>query len=283
MIERGHVYIAQPPLYRVKIGKSERYVKDDEELESFLLELTGQNFRLDNSAQGTITGEALIDWLRGYKRSEGLIQRMGRRYDEDVARALRGLPTLDEPDFVNVPAVEAWAEQLRQVLAKLPEAGVQYDVQAHPAASGQPLEIVTTRMAHGSEYTVVWPQEFFESAEYARLVSTGQALAALWQDDTVIVRGERRIEADSAVEACILLDKEARRGLTVQRYKGLGEMNPGQLWETTLDPASRRLMQVRIEDAEGAQDIFTTLMGDEVEPRRDFIVANALHAVNVDI
>nr|MBV6629367.1 DNA topoisomerase (ATP-hydrolyzing) subunit B [Oceanococcus sp. HetDA_MAG_MS8] len=283
LIERGHVYIAQPPLYRVKIGKSERYVKDDQELEDFLLELTGQNFRIEHSAEGTITGNALIDWLRAYKRSEGLIQRMGRRYDEDVARALRGLPMLNEPDFVNSDVVHAWAEQLRQVMASLPEAGVQYEVQAHPAASGQPLEIVTTRMAHGSEYTVIWPQEFFESAEYSRLVTTGQSLDALWQDDSVIIRGERRIEAGNAIEACLLLDKEARRGLTVQRYKGLGEMNPGQLWETTLDPESRRLMQVRIEDAEGAQDIFTTLMGDEVEPRRDFIVENALHAVNVDI
>ena len=283
LIERGHVYIAQPPLYRVKIGKSERYVKDDQELEDFLLELIGENFRLDNASQGTVTGSDLIEWLRCYKRSEALIQRMGRRYDEDVARALRGLPTLNEPDFVNAEAVSAWKEQLRQVLADLPEAGVQYDVQAHPAASGQPLEVVTTRMAHGSEYTVVWPQEFFESAEYARLVNTGQTLDSMWQNDTVIMRGERRIEAASAIHACLLLDKEARRGLTVQRYKGLGEMNPGQLWETTLDPASRRLMQVRIEDAEGAQDIFTTLMGDEVEPRRNFIVENALHAVNVDI
>ena len=283
LIERGHVFIAQPPLYKVKLGKSERYVKDDNALSSFLLELIGENYRIDGSALGTLSGESLVNWLREQERNETLIQRLGRRYDAQVARVLRDLPTLEEARFADAAAVNAWAAQLQAGLDAQDEPGVRYTVELRPAGAGQSLELLTTRIAHGSEFSVVWPQDFFEGAEYARLSAAGDSLAAGWGEGASLCRGERQLPARSAAEAVALMTKDVRRGMAIQRYKGLGEMNPAQLWETTLDPKTRRLMQVRIEDAETAQDIFTTLMGDEVEPRRDFIVSNALNAANIDI
>ena len=288
LIERGHVYIAQPPLYRVKLGKSERYVKDDNELAEFLFELCGEQYRIEGAAletadQGTLATKALVDWLRQQDRINTLIARLGRRYDEAVARELRDLPLLDETRFGDAAAVQAWAESLQQALDAREEKGVQYRIEARPQQGEQPFELRSTRVAHGSEYTVVWPQSFFASAEYERLQAGGAQLAAGWGPEAKLMKGDRELEANSAEEAIARIARDVRRGMTIKRYKGLGEMNPAQLWETTLDPASRRLMQVRIEDAEGAQDIFTTLMGDEVEPRRNFIVENALHAGNIDI
>ncbi len=283
LIERGHVYIAQPPLYRVKHGKSERYVKDDAALSDFLLEMIGENFRIEGTANGVLAGDELIAWLRDFDRSNTLINRLGRRYDATVARAMRAHAQLVEAQWSSSDQLAGWAESLQAMLNRDADDGVSYTVTAHPAAADGAMEILTTRTAHGSEFTVVWPQEFFASPEYDRLVTSGKRLQEGWGESAALYRGERLIEAGSPRKAIAQMDREVRRGLSIQRYKGLGEMNPGQLWETTLDPEQRRLLQVRIEDAETAQEIFTTLMGDEVEPRRDFIVENALNAANIDI
>lgn len=283
LIERGHVYIAQPPLYRVKHGKSERYVKDDEELSKFLLEMLGENFRIEGSSRGTLAGGELISWLENNDRRQLMISRLGRRYDADVARRLSDAPKLKEADFSVAENLTSWTAELEMALNAGGDDTVRYTVSARPSTDEQTMEVLTVRYAHGSEFTVVWPQEFFESPEYERLIQSGVELHEGWGESARLYRGDREIVADSVEQAIHQMDREVRRGLSIQRYKGLGEMNPEQLWETTLDPKTRRLMQVRIEDAEAAQDIFTTLMGDEVEPRRDFIVENALNVSNIDI
>lgn len=283
LIERGHVYIAQPPLYRVKHGKSERYVKDDADLSKYLLDLIGENFRIENAAEGTLSGDELVQWLRDNERVQQLINRLGRRYDAGVAVALRQTEALTESIWTNADHLAAWSDTLLQVINKNAEDGVRFEIETRAATAETEMEVRTTRIAHGSEFTVVWPQSFFDSPEYERLVAGGRRLEQGWGEDARLYRGEREIAADGPLEAIHKMDREVRRGLSIQRYKGLGEMNPEQLWETTLDPNTRRLMQVRIDDAESAQEIFITLMGDEVEPRRDFIVENALNVANIDV
>ena len=158
-----------------------------------------------------------------------------------------------------------------------------YEVQMKPAQDGHPMHLQVTRQSHGIPHVFVWHEDFFTSREYKRMADLGSELLALIEPGAKIRRGEREQDIESFEEAFTWLMSEAKRGQHVQRYKGLGEMNPEQLWETTMDPQGRRLMQVKIDDAVAADQIFTTLMGDHVEPRREFIEKNALMASNLDV
>jgi DNA gyrase subunit B len=284
LIERGHIYIAQPPLYKVKRGKTETYVKDEIELNALLLSSALDAASLQVAAGAApITGTALEQLARKYMEVQAIIRRWARRYDERLLDALIYQPevtleSFDRPGFLN-----GWCVALAQTLNAAADSSRSFRADVRPASDGHAARIVVHRTEHGSVTDKHLPREFFESAEYHRIADLGRTLAGLIGPGAVVARGDDRLEVGSFKEAMRWLFDQARKGQAIQRYKGLGEMNPEQLWDTTINPQTRRLMQVRIDDAVAADEIFTTLMGDQVEPRREFIEKNALAVSNLDV
>jgi len=284
LIEAGYVYIAQPPLYKVKSGKQEYYVKDDRELANYLLRLALSNAKLSVSAGAPpIAEDALGELARRYMTLLEDVDRLTRRYDPATLMEMTYLSPVTEAMFADAQAMSEWADQLQTRLDAREETRHRYEVQVQPGSAEHPLHLQVTRYSHGVPHTFVWHEDFFTGDEYQRMTTLGNELLELMGDGASVSRGERSETVVSFGEAYEWLLEEAKRGQHVQRYKGLGEMNPDQLWETTMDPDSRRLMQVKIDDAVGADQIFTTLMGDHVEPRREFIERNALMVSNLDI
>ena len=283
LIERGHIYIAQPPLYKIKKGKQEHYVKDDAELVAYLssMALDGAALHLSPDAP-PLQGPGLETLIKKYTEVMAIIQRLGRRYDERVLEQLLYSAPLVAAELDNLDRVDAWMTTLARRLVGAPEAP-RYTLSLAHEADQPGWEIRVARRHHGVDTVRVLQRDFFESAEYRRIAGLGAELADLVGEGAFVVRGEKRQPVNSFREAVEWLMAEARKGQAIQRYKGLGEMNPGQLWDTTVNPETRRLMQVRIEDAVAADDIFTTLMGDQVEPRREFIEKNALTVANLDV
>src|SRR5688572_17470570 len=284
LIERGHIYIAQPPLYKVKRGKQEQYVKDDNELNQWLLNTALENAALFvNAGAPPLQGTGLEMLARKYNEVQAIIKRWSRRYDDRLLEQLVYIPEVSVTDFDNTDWIRGWSRQLNDRLNALDDGTRTYRVEFRTASDGHAARIVVNKAEHGSNTTRFLPREFFESAEYQRISDLARTLAGLIGEGAYVMRGDDRHDIGSFKVAMKWLFDQARKGQTIQRYKGLGEMNPEQLWETTIDPASRRLMQVRIEDAVAADDIFTTLMGDQVEPRREFIEKNALSVANLDV
>ncbi|HET9388808.1 MAG TPA: DNA gyrase subunit B [Steroidobacteraceae bacterium] len=284
LIERGHVYIAQPPLYKVKRGKQESYVKDETELDAVLLNTALENAELHvNSAAPPLQGSGLEMLARQYMEVQAIIKRWSRRYDDRLLEQLIYMPVVTPADFDRVEWLRGWAQELHQRLNSLDDGTRTYRVETRGASDGHGARVLIHKTEHGTASNKYLPREFFESAEYQRIAELARTLAGLIGEGAHVVRGSERHEIGSFKEAMKWLFDQARRGQTIQRYKGLGEMNPEQLWETTINPESRRLMQVRIDDAVAADDIFTTLMGDQVEPRREFIEKNALSVMNLDV
>jgi DNA gyrase subunit B len=283
LIERGHIYIAQPPLYKVKRGKHEQYVKDDSELASLLLKSALEDAVLEpGGLGGPISGAALEDLAGHYMRTMALIKRWSRRYDAAFLEKLIYAPAVDAALLGDAAGLARWSEALVATL-NADDGGARYALEIRKDKATGTLGLKQTRTHHGVGTERVVPNEFFTGAEYRTLVELGARLVGLVGEGASVIRGERKAEVRSFKQALNWLLDEARRGQNIQRYKGLGEMNPEQLQETTMDPAKRRLLQVKIEDAYKADEIFTTLMGDEVEPRRDFIEKNALEAANIDV
>ncbi len=283
LVERGHIYIAQPPLYKVKKGKQERYVKDDAELGAYLLQtaLEGAELRVNPDAP-PITGEALESLALAWDVVNRSIQRLERRYPREVLEKMITMPPVNDAMRLDARAMQDWLEELAGRLDSTDSGGVRYRLGLQPRADGDPVvRIEMERHGVTSEYLL--PLDFFDSAEYHAMRDLGAKINDLLEPGACIRRGERKREVQSFREAMEWLMEEAARGQNIQRYKGLGEMNPEQLAETTMDPATRRLLQVRIEDAIAADEIFTTLMGDQVEPRREFIEQNALLVSNLDV
>jgi DNA gyrase subunit B len=284
LIERGHIYIAQPPLYKIKKGKQEQYVKDDAELSENLLRTALDGAILIPAGDGSpLTGKALEDLARGHMAVMALIERLSRRYDAALLERLIHLPPLDEERLRDAGWLSEWAKTLIEPLNSESSEHPVYAAAIEPRMNGEGHGICVTRRTHSLDRHIRLTAEFFGSTEYASLVRLGARLAGLFDNGAEVRRGDRAREARNFREVMDWLLEDARRGQHIQRYKGLGEMNPEQLWETTMDPATRRLLQVRVEDAIAADEIFTTLMGDQVEPRRDFIEQNALDALNLDI
>jgi DNA gyrase subunit B len=284
LIERGHVYIAQPPLYKVKRGKQESYVKDDNELDAVLLNTALENAALHVNTQAPpIQGSGLEMLARKYMQVQAIIKRWSRRYDDRLLDQLIYMPEVAPANFDRAEWLRGWTQELHQRLNGLDDGTRTYRVEVREASDGHPARVLIHKTEHGTSTTKYLPREFFESAEYQRIADLARTLAGLIGEGAHVTRGEDRQEVGSFKEAMKWLFDQARRGQTIQRYKGLGEMNPEQLWETTINPESRRLMQVKIEDAVAADDIFTTLMGDQVEPRREFIEKNALSVTNLDV
>lgn len=284
LVEAGCVYIAQPPLYKVKSGKQEYYVKDDHELNNYLLQLALNKAELI-VADGAppITDSALADLARRYADLLAIIERMTRRYDPATLYEMTYLPRISTDLFSDHAGMQNWAEILQARLDARNEPRHTYDVQIKAATETRPLHLEVTRYSHGVPHVFVWHEDFFASTEYAKISDFGNELKELIGEGATIRRGEKEQAVSSFDQAYRWLLEQARHGQHIQRYKGLGEMNPDQLWETTMDPNSRRLLQVKIDDAVAADEIFTTLMGDYVEPRREFIEHNALMVSNLDI
>ena len=291
LIERGHVYIAQPPLYKIKRGKQEVYVKDDTELNDYLLTSALDKAELHVTAEApALSGVALESLAKDFIAVENIIVRLTNRYDEVVLRALETLPEVTAEIAEDLDALDEWAAALSEALPKSEgDRATNGASMSYTAAlergdeDGEGVRIAITRIQHGIGTTRYLPREFFETNEYGHIMALSRKLSELVGEGAYVKRGERQASVEAFGEAVDWLMSEARRGQSIQRYKGLGEMNPDQLWDTTVNPETRRLMQVKIEDGVKADEIFTTLMGDQVEPRREFIEKNALTVANLDV
>jgi len=276
MVERGHIYIAQPPLYKVKKGKQEHYVKDDTELENYLLQISLTNAELISSADTPpIKGTALERLARKYLQVEASIRKLKRLYSE---KALREVSTLPKLDFAaaSKDEINSWCQALTKNLGPGAEAKL-----ANEAIEDKKIKIKFVN--HGVEQVVYFDKLFFNSLDYQNMQELRTELEGLIGQESYIKRGDNQMPINSFSQAVDWLMQQGKKGQQIQRYKGLGEMNADQLWETTMDPETRRMMQVTIADAIAADEIFTTLMGDQVEPRREFIEDNALSVSNLDI
>jgi DNA gyrase subunit B len=283
LIERGHIYIAQPPLYKVKKGKQENYVKDDLELNALLLSTAIQDAALHvNAAAPPLSGLGLESLARQYVEVQAIVKRWARRYDDRFLEQLLYVPTMSLEAFDRIDGLRDWCRSMEQRLNALDDVSRRYRVSVETLPAGA-HRIDLQRFEHGLSSAKHIQREFFDSAEYLRIAELGRTLSDLIAPGAFVQRGDEKLEVASFKTAINWLFDQAKKGQVIQRYKGLGEMNAEQLWETTINPETRRLMQVRIEDAVAADDIFTTLMGDAVEPRREFIEKNALQVSNLDV
>jgi DNA gyrase subunit B len=286
LIERGHVYIAQPPLYKVKKGKQEQYLKDELELNNYFLQsaLDGASLHVNEDAPG-LTGKGLEDLSRSYLAVATGIDRLSRRYDKEFLEKLIYMPKFDDSVFQNKDSLQLWISEIEGRLNT--DLGISQSctvkwIESDESNKGED-GLLINRKVHGIGNDHIIPLSFFATIEYRRIVELGEKLIDLLGEGAFVRRGEKSQRVVSFKQALEWLMDEAKRGQHVQRYKGLGEMNPDQLWETTMNAESRRLLQVSIEDAVAADQIFSTLMGDQVEPRRDFIETHALTVENLDI
>lgn len=311
LIRRGHVYIAQPPLYKVKKGKQERYVKDDAELNTYLLQLALEGAKLHVSEDAPAISDTSLEALaREYMRVDLLFNRLQRTFGREVLEALINIAPLAEGAVSEAESLRAYGDVLvTQLNRTLPDnahfrATVEQEViaveapesesdddeagvadEAPPAVTQEdPLySLILMRQVHGNTHETRLDSRFLRSVDYRSIAELATKLDGMLGEGAFVQRGERRESVAVFRDAMVWLIAESKRGLSIQRYKGLGEMNPEQLWETTMDPQARRMLQVSIEDAIAADDVFDTLMGDQVEPRRDFIERNALSVSNLDI
>jgi DNA gyrase subunit B len=284
IVKRGHIYIAQPPLYKVKRGKQERYVKDDAELNTYMLQTALDGARLCVSEGAPpISEKALGDITTHYAQVMLTIRRLSKRFHPAVLEQLIYMPILGSGELRDTAAVEEWFAELQRRLQAIDGADTRYQVRLEFNTDQIQWKARIAENTHSLSTTRDLTPEFFHSGEYQSIVALGERLIGLIGTGAVIERGERRAEVGSFKMAYQWLMEEAKRGQQIQRYKGLGEMNPDQLWETTMNPESRRMLKVQIEDAVAADEIFTTLMGDQVEPRREFIERHALSVANLDV
>jgi DNA gyrase subunit B len=280
LVERGHVYIAQPPLYKVKHGKDERYLKDDLEEAGYMMQIALNDATLVPVENGTpISGDALAELVRKYNTANAIIRRLSRAIDDAALSAIMTGVTL------NLDTTEAAEQSAQALAAEINDPAVEISVSSDELSARHLLRIA--RRHHGNLKMSVIDAEFVHGPDYGVLAEAAATFKGLIGPGALVRRGSGEKIRESAVvdfhQAMAWLRDEAERNVSKQRYKGLGEMNPSQLWETTMDPAVRRLLRVQIEDAIAADQIFTTLMGDDVEPRRAFIELNALSAGNIDV
>jgi DNA gyrase subunit B len=276
LVERGHIYIAQPPLYKVKHGKEERYIKDDHELKQYLLHLALSDAQLYTSEGAKpLNKDALEKVAKEYLLAEAVIERLSRIIDSTVLYALLQQPEIDLSD---APSAKRSAAALEAQVSR-----EELQIEAAYDEKNERYQLLIKKTQHGNLRYTTLDQDFLQSGDYAQIKRTAQMLQGFLGNGAYVKRGEQQRQVSDFKQALDWLLEEVKKGISIQRYKGLGEMNPEQLWDTTMDPASRRLLRIQIEDAISADAIFTTLMGDIVEPRRAFIESNALGVRNLDV
>ena len=286
LIERGHVFIAQPPLYKIKRGKNEEYIKNEDHLTNYMLDAALADASLMNDSMSSpLQGTQLRELAQEYYQVQARMTLLERRYPLEVLKQLPYLVPMSRANLKNKDLVLTWLDSLAgEVLRNSPSTSVPktFIKENDPQSLFLPAVCLVT---HGVERNYVFDGDFFESVDYQSITRLGNRLKPFHSETSSITikKGEKTQKVNKFEEALEWLQVEALRGQTRQRYKGLGEMNPDQLWETTMDPSSRTMLRVTIEDAHAADQAFTTLMGDNVEPRRDFIEENALAVVNLDV
>ncbi len=286
LIERGHIYIAQPPLYKIAKGKQHQYLKDDEALAQYLTQSALEDAALHVNAEAPpISGTALEDLVKDYRTVLSRIDRLSRLYPAAALQQMVYMAPLPAADLSDRALVENWLHDLstRLQLTVATDRGSRFEVSIEEDTERHLFLPAVHVISHGVSAHYRFAHDFFSSGDYQQLIRLGTRLNDLIEEGGYVRRGEKVQPVSSFAEALTWLMAQAERGYTIQRYKGLGEMNPDQLWETTMDPNVRRMLQVRVEDAIAADQIFTCLMGDAVEPRRDFIEENALKVANLDI
>jgi len=282
IVEKGYIYIAQPPLYKVKKGKQEHYVKDDNELNEYLIQMALDKAQLyTDEGAPPIQGQGLEKLAKAFTSIVGITERLFRRYDESFLEQLAYMEVIGDEHRQNIEKLAVWFAQLEQQLNDNANGAI-FSIELDYKSDNEYLVVVNKRL-HGVTKSFVLQSSFFNSKDYRQIAQYAEETAGMFSTGSYVQMGERQQPVSTFKQAFEWMMKEVKKGQHIQRYKGLGEMNPEQLWETTLDANNRRLLQVRIEDAIAADEIFTTLMGDVVEPRRDFIVKNALDVTNLDI
>ena len=286
LVERGHIYIAQPPLYKVKKGKQEQYIKDDAAMDQYLLTAALDNAQLFPSENApAINSQALESLAQTQQAANRAVKRLSQKIPQSLLEAMQIIPPMKTADLTDEQAVKEWvaaANSLRHTTAHQ-HSQTHYAIDYGKIENEEKYTPIVTLSRHGTNNVIELTEDLFNSNDYLNIIKLQEQLQGLLEPTAFVQRGDKKIAVASFEDALTWLMKEGKRGLTIQRYKGLGEMNPDQLWETTMDPESRRLLQVKIEDAIQADQIFTALMGDHVEPRRQFIEENALSAENIDI
>jgi DNA gyrase subunit B len=277
LIERGHIYIGQPPLYKVKKGKQETYLKDDDEMNEYLLNRSLDDVELTYQEDlPPMTGDVLYRLIKQQVHVKSVIERLSLLYDRKVIDQLLSLPKIN-------PAVQAvgdaWIKQAEELLNEHNRLGVSWKVRDQADINA----LVFEKNANGLIEKTTLGHMFFTSNDYQQMMEIAEQNHDLLSGKSVLKKGDQLVEINSLSDVLEYLLSVAKKGLTISRFKGLGEMNPDQLWETTMNPETRRLLQVTIEDAVSADTVFSTLMGDVVEPRRQFIEENALNASNLDV
>src|SRR5690554_1432689 len=284
LIERGYIYIAQPPLYKIKRGKQENYIKDDQAMEEYLTTVALENAALNpgNNAP-PITGERLEALINEYRGVMKVVDRQSRVFPSTVLEQLIYLPSLSEESLSDQAFMQQWCEKLSAKANKAADDIHRYEIEAVKDPEREWYLPGVRALAHGVHRDYRITADFINSRDYQQIKALGEKLEGLLAADATVQRNETKRPVSAFDEVLEWLIAQARRGTTFQRYKGLGEMNPDQLWETTMDPDARRMLRVTIEDAIAADQIFTCLMGDDVEPRREFIESNALYVSNLDV
>jgi DNA gyrase subunit B len=276
LVEKGHIYIAQPPLFKVKQGKDERYLKDEEELEQYLIESAlNDSSLITKEKDDVLDDESLRSISKEMLITESIIRRLSSRYDESLLRAIHHIGD------INLDSEDSTKNYLEQLKASMNQDNINFELKHDDENNKYSIEI--NQFVHGNLNTSNIDSEFLLSGEYKQIIKTSLLIKGLIGPGAVISRGEKSKQIESFQEAIDWMIQEAKNTLNIQRYKGLGEMNPEQLWETTMDPSVRRLLKVTIEDTQAVEETFTELMGDNVEPRRKFIESNALAVDNLDI
>lgn len=283
LVERGYIYIAQPPLYKVKRGKQEQYIKDDEAMEEYMTQsaLEDASLHLDESAPAVsgVQLEALVNEFRSVMKT---LKRLSRLYPEELTEHFVYLPEVTLEQLGDHAVMQAWLAQFQARLNSSQKSGLAYNASLREDKERNVWLPEVEITSHGLASYITFNRDFFGSNDYRTVVNIGAKLSSLLGEGAYVQRGERRKAIVEFKEGLDWLMNETTKRHTIQRYKGLGEMNPDQLWETTMDPTVRRMLKVTIEDAIAADQIFNTLMGDAVEPRRDFIESNALSVSNLD-
>ena len=284
LIENGYVYIAQPPLYKIKKGKQEQYLKDDEALEEYLTQsaLEDSYLYVNEDAPG-ITGEALERIVQQFRAVMRTLKRLARLYPQELMEHFVYLPRLTVENLGDKAFMDEWIKGLATRVAATERSGQQYNVSLREDTERHLWLPEVESITHGMSSYITFNRDLFASNDYRSMAELGETLQSLLEPGAYMQRGEKKKPISTFKEALEWMMNETARRHYIQRYKGLGEMNPDQLWETTMDPESRRMLRVNIEDAIAADQIFNTLMGDQVEPRRDFIESNALAVSNLDV